>query len=611
MERRKINRIDEIWDGNNLLIKDFTNLDLENVDLSIIPMKEWEDCTFYNTNFKNTNIKFIPNKLKQTIDNNIKVIDISNCDFSDNDLSFLTRNDFCYKDRNYEIIHYGCNFRNTGINCLRELNNLILDESYKDFDYDFYGHSAYYKGNIYDIDIETIVKNPFLNISSSKLLMEIASFVFSTNGKNYYEIRENGFSNEYKTKVVKKCEEFLKLDKQGFAIKFYNLLNKDFTLEDRFNFFMLRCENTHLKDINMEGIPFEVFRLFSFFSCVLENVTINNSLSELVSVSDHAILDLDKKNEYRLLYLPKVKYDSWMEKEGSKKRISSSDITFFTKVYLELSRTCNANCKFCRNASFDKCAYDFDNIIKTLDDIKSYVNAVVIGGGEPTLRLNDVKLLKEYFNTSKIDWHMFTNGTNPSFIDDDYIMDNFKINLSRHAVNDLDNAKVFGINEKSIMTTKDIERLNLTNNEVTLNATCFNGGLDTYEKILEYIDYAKSIGCKKVLIQDLQKSISLGNNDIINNDLCIDDNIFSKVIEFLLANGFKAKYPIYATGGYVSHILTKDGFSISVQKYINEEELEQNWIKAVKRAFDLSIDPSGNLYNNWGQKSGIIKCIRK
>ena len=88
---------------------------------------------------------------------------------------------------------------------------------------------------------------------------------------------------------------------------------------------------------------------------------------------------------------------------------------------------------------------------------------------------------------------LFTNGSNLSIIDDDYIMDNFKINLSRHAVNDEENALIFNSN-LNIMNSKDIERLNLRNGEVTLNATCFNGGLDSLEKIIEYISFAKNIG---------------------------------------------------------------------------------------------------------------------
>lgn len=37
MKRRRINSLDEIWDGKRLKTKDFSNLDLEGIDLSRIP----------------------------------------------------------------------------------------------------------------------------------------------------------------------------------------------------------------------------------------------------------------------------------------------------------------------------------------------------------------------------------------------------------------------------------------------------------------------------------------------------------------------------------------------------------------------------------------------
>ena len=52
-------------------------------------------------------------------------------------------------------------------------------------------------------------------------------------------------------------------------------------------------------------------------------------------------------------------------------------------------------------------------------------------------------------------------------------MDNFRFNLSRHAINDKDNAEIFKIDKNKIMTTSEIEKLNIRNKEVTLNAVCF------------------------------------------------------------------------------------------------------------------------------------------
>ena len=79
-----------------------------------------------------------------------------------------------------------------------------------------------------------------------------------------------------------------------------------------------------------------------------------------------------------------------------------------------------------RNETFEKSKYDLEHIIETLNSVKKYLNAVVIGGGEPTLKIDDVMRLKECCDAENFDWHMFTNGTNYSLINK-CIIDNFKL----------------------------------------------------------------------------------------------------------------------------------------------------------------------------------------
>ena len=44
---------------------------------------------------------------------------------------------------------------------------------------------------------------------------------------------------------------------------------------------------------------------------------------------------------------------------------------------------------------------------------------------------------------------------------------------------------------------------------------------------------------------------------------------------------------------------------------ITEEQLALEWPKALKRVFDLSIAPNGDLYENWSQTSGLVKIKKK
>lgn len=625
MARKKINDINKIWNGRELLINDFSNLNLQGLDLGGIPEDAWKGCVFNNTNFKGTNIKFKPKLLKTTtgmtyhskgyFEKIVANIFMINCDFSDNNLSYLTKEDL------NNVCYEGCNFKNTGLIDLPEMIDIIVDDyflsldfrdfdSFKNFDikdfynckdkynfsWDYYNTDCKYHGLI---DLKTIKKNPQLKLPSSILLK--AAFSYCCVNRDILT----------KEKIVEDCESILCLDKQGYLRDFYNLLKDNMTVEQKYNFFNTKVEGLNLKDIEIRKMPLNFLWEYEFKKNIFDGVTINNGINDLIFCADYFLYDIGEyKNTYNSLYLPNIKYDSWKENFLAKRRVANGSLTFLTKVYVELSRECNARCEFCRNKSFEKSNYDLQAIINILDEIKWYVNSVVIGGGEPTLKLEDAKKLRKFFYKSHMDFHLFTNGTSPKFIDDEYVMKNFKINLSRHAVSDLENAKLFKVNEKKIMTTKDIEKLNLKNNEVTLNATCFNGGLDSFDKIISYINFAKNVGCKKVLIQDLQKKLSLGINEINYNTLCIKEDIFPKVISYLKDIGFEEKYPIYATGGYVAYVLKdKNDFTISIQKYITKEQLEQNWFKAVKRTFDLSISPSGNLYENWHQTSGMVKSI--
>lgn len=616
MKRKKINDIGEIWDGKKLLIKDFSNLDLSGIDLSEIPEKEWRNCIFSNTDFSNTNIKFRPNYLKTIIgkfhtSNDFLGIFIKNCDFSDNDLSYIQNFDFYSSNKKCYVYVESCNFKNTKLRVDINWYDLELDDYYLSLDYKDFYFVENLNCKINFIDINTIRKNPGLKLPSFRYIIATSSYIRDKE-KGELHYNKKGLNLEQKKKIVNECESLLELDSQGYLKTFYELFKNKMDIEDKYNFFNRKIKGLYLKDIAIKNFPSSLLTCFDFSGNTFDNVIINNKFKDLLRFQDYFLYDFgDLKNTYKSLILPSIKYDSWKENKYAQRRIANGTISFLTKVYIELSRYCNGNCKFCRNNSFSKCKYDLEKIKETLNNIKTYLNIAVIGGGEPTLRLNDVKALHQSFmNINRLDFHMFTNGTNPSIINDNYVMENFKINLSRHAKDDIKNAKIFGISPINLMNKKDIEKLAIKNPEMTLSATCFKGGLDNLDDIISYVYFAKEIGVKKVLLTDLHKDISMGSNKVYEQSLNIESNVFDDVINYLKEKGLKSKYSIYATGGYVSYVFKdKDDFSITVQKYLTKEELDDYWVSAVKRSFDLSIEPAGNLYENWHQQSSPVKSI--
>lgn len=109
MEKEEIKIIEDIsliYDGEKLLVKDFSNMDLSKLDLSIIPGGKWKNCVFHNTNFSGTNIKFNPQYLKKfkryewSFDRKYMYNSIICCNFEGCDLSYL-------KPENMEFVKGG------------------------------------------------------------------------------------------------------------------------------------------------------------------------------------------------------------------------------------------------------------------------------------------------------------------------------------------------------------------------------------------------------------------------------------------------------------------------------------------------------------------------
>lgn len=590
-ERRKINNIQEIWDGNKLLIKDFSNLDLEGLDLSEIPSWEWEDCVFDNTSVKNTGIKFFPEYLK-IVHHHQRKLYIKNCDFSDNDLSGF----FKY---NSDINYNSCDFSNTNIPFYLFGENNKLDSSCVRYDLNWYKPT---------LEINTIRNNPWLKFDSEKLLYVIKEHL---NNEFFIIEKESEIEN-----VINLIEEYLSYDQVGELKKLYQFLTGYLTKRELALFFKDNViRNKTFKNLDLTDFDNELLEQIFFTDCTFENITCKKDIGELIRTKfPNFSFGKDAENRVNNILLPEINYDSWQSIHNN--RVGGTPITFKTNLYLELGRACNANCSFCKNNFYSNNSCSLNKIKKTLKDVSSYINSVVIGRGEPTLRLDDVKKVLDVFKHSNIGYkaydinkYIFTNGS-CKYVDSELSGYDVKYNISRHAIDDEENANIFCLDKDKILSTKELEKFINNNKGVTLAATCFKGALDSKEKIIDYIKYALSIGCQSILLSDLMIMEDGLTNKRNNYNVNIDDNVFDEVIGCLRQNSFEMSLPIYSTGGYILTILKKGAYNISIKHYISKKELEDNWPSAYKRTFDLSIDPKGNLYENWHQTSGIVKKLK-
>ena len=531
MKRRKINSLDEIWNGWKLKIKDFSNLDLEGLNLSRIPKRAWKHWIFNNASFKNTGIKFKLHKLDfgSSEANRKKNHIIKNCDFSGNDLKRTFKN---IKKRNIEF--ESCDFTNTNISNFIYGKNNTLDKSCAWYDVSF-KHS--------EIDAKTIINSPNLNIDLAILLGVIE------------EVQQNETINDG-VDILKK----LLGHKDAVELKkLYNMLIKymDDT-EILYAFANRRINYKTFDEINLGDIEKDILEEVRFDNCTFEKLVFDGDISQLFDQNSIYFWYLFYNDFYKLI-LPKLKYDSWNEANIENRLINN--ITFRKNLYLELGRMCNAKCEFCRNSYYCDKNYNLDSIKSTLHDIIPKLDSIVIGGGEPTLLINDLKSLindsKEQIDINDVGLYLFTNGT-CKYIDQelqDYRRNRINFNISRHAVNDEENARIFGIDKKKIMSTLELKDFIKRTENTTLAATCFKGGLDTEEKIIEYINYAIQLGCKSILISDLMvmEDSLLDNKE--NYNINIDSNVFGDVINYLVSNDFEKSIPIYATGGYILTML--------------------------------------------------------
>ena len=551
-----------------ITIKD---MDLSNIDLSDIELSDITRLRIIDSNLKNTNlnIDFFSLDGVYLVDSNLTGVSFS---FNEKEVKESNR----FKSINFENVIFD-RLQSETLN--RVVDYFALEESEPS------------NGGWLNIDLETIINN--------NIKVQPKHYVYAIDKYQYSRITYDNM-DEYKIKVEKILERYPELETICNSIE-----PKLTDLELYYFIFKFSIHNKTFKNLTMTKDMAYFFQYIRMYDCKFENLKIDFQIGELQGIDKYFPLHRESKIVIDGLSMPKIDYSDY--KTIKFRRFLNTPITFRKSLYVELDRLCNGRCAFCRNNCLESSTYDFANILSNLKKCISEFDTIFIGGGEPTLKTDDLIRLvtilsKNIENSKKI--NVCTNGTNFDYITSIFKFDNImpRFYLSRHSYKDDENAEILGINESLICTPSSLHRMS-NYSELTLVCTCINGGMDTSEKILRYIDNYNYEGIN-MLFSNLQEDASLTTNNDCNNQLQIDSHIFDEVIKCLQIQGYQYTYPVISSSGYELYTLKRSGSDsvISFKKYINKNDLKEKWETAVKRTFDLSMTPDGSIYENWRNK---------
>lgn len=584
---KKINNADEFIKAINDESV-FFPFDAENVDLSEVG--EITNPHLEGSNVHNCNLNIIINLHYLNLIINTHFL--RDCDIRGNKIKFADP----------QIDTEECSYNSYDMDSNKLLlTNVLLDQNQIE-----YLNSLILKNsNLYMADYETVINNKNLRISAANVIDIISRKIYNV----HHSLSITGImsKDEIREKVLR-IEDFLNICNSPCIKELYNNIKDQLSDREKIKMF---CERTidgkTFHDLVINKEMYIALSYLNIFNCKFENVIFDVPTNFITHehYSSEMYLTISEMSNSKF---PNVHYKDW--KDVKIKRVGlKTPITFRRNLYLELGRECNAKCSFCRNNCMKKEEYNLERIISQLDKKINLFDTIYIAGGEPTLKNDDViKLIDRYKNRNIT---VVSNGTNKlqelytKYGDLNYNLDYM---ISRHSHDDEENARIFGIPSSNFLSLYELINQNKKRIlPLSLSCTCIKGGMDSAKKIIEYIEFASLLGITNIVFTNLHddSSITLTENNKKNIDLNIDNNVFEEVIELLKINGIvETKYPIISSGGYeLRTFKPKRGnhLNISFKRYLSKEELNKLWVNAVKRTFDLSMSPSGTIYDTWSQ----------
>ena len=452
-------------------------------------------------------------------------------------------------------------------------------------------------------DYETLKSNPNLLVSTHSIKEIIIDLLPPGNSWSI-----STYTKEELKEQVSIIENILNTSSCPELKMIYDNIKDQMTdFEKRYMFTDSFIINKTFHDLTINAKLYECLRRFFLTHCKFKNIIFDMKTTNFTD---------GYTRKFELDEVENIKFPNFIKtdlKEIQEKRIADTPFTIRHNLYVELGRTCNAKCEFCRNACMQKDKYNLKKIKKTLINVKNFFNQIYIGGGEPSLKLKALYDLNEEYLFDK-NFTIITNGSvTLRDVINNYYLRNQNYMISRHSYEDVQNARIFGLPTNQFITFDELCRTDL---DLSLACTCIKGGMDSVNKLLEYIKFADEYDIENILFTNLQDDASISVVQNNNTFLNIDPNVFNDTIRILKNNGWiQEKYPIISNSGYelitlkTNSLFSKNRMTVRFKRYVSKKELDMLWQTAIKRTFDLSLSPNGILYDDWSENH--IKSLKK
>ena len=164
----------------------------------------------------------------------------------------------------------------------------------------------------------------------------------------------------------------------------------------------------------------------------------------------------------------------------------------YFNLYIRVTDSCQASCRFCVYHSSDQRRFDakkFNEVLKYLKAHKVKINKVALTGGEPALNPIHQKAIVDLIRLSypRVHTTINTNGIN---LKQTINAGAQCVSLSRHHFDDKINFEIFGTRE--VPTTEQLRKLD-KKDTVHLRCNLIDGLIDSKKKMFEFIDWGAEL----------------------------------------------------------------------------------------------------------------------